>query len=95
MLASSAVRGTLAAIVMLAVLAVVGVLGVHRASTVVASTAVPIIQPDVWTIRAVGIQDAPDKGEEVADSAFLQSRSNGSKAIAFTESLITDMRMGD
>lgn len=80
---------------MLAVLAVVTVLRAHRAPAVVTRSAVPVIQPDVRAICAVGIEDAPDNGEEVTDSALFKSRSNGGAAVSLTESLIADVRMSD
>lgn len=52
------------------------------------------MQSNVWTFGAIGIQNAPDEGEEVTYSTFLNRRSNGSAAIPFTKLLTVDVRMG-
>jgi hypothetical protein len=89
----AAVRGTLIAIVMFAVLAVVTVLRAHRASAVIAGRTLPLVKGYVRAVRTVGIQDAPDNSEKVRDPAIFKSSSNRSMTIPFTELFTTNVRM--
>jgi len=43
----------------------VTILVIHNMPAVITGCAIPLIQPNVWTIRAVGIQDASYYGEKV------------------------------
>jgi hypothetical protein len=91
----AAVRGTLVAIVMFAVIAVVTVLRAHRPSTVIAGCTIPLVKGYVRTVRAVGMQDIPDNSEKITDSAFFKSSSNRSMAIPFTKFIAADMWVGN
>jgi hypothetical protein len=53
------------------------------------------VQGYVRAVRAVCIQDTPDDGEEVTDSAFLKSRSNCGRTFPFTELFTANMWMCD
>jgi hypothetical protein len=91
----AAVRRTLVAIFMLAVIAVVTVLRAHRASAVIAGRTIPVIKGYVRTVRAVGIQDALDNSEKITDPTFFKSSSNRSMAIPFTKFIAADVRVGN
>ena len=56
---------------------------------------VPIVEGDIWTIRIVGIEDAPDHREKISESTLLQGCCYRCRAIAFTEFLAAYMRMSN
>lgn len=78
-----------------AVAAVAGILAIHHIAAIAAGRAVPIGQRDVGTVRVVRRQDTADHGEKVREAALFQCRPYGRTAIAFTEHLVTDVRMRD
>jgi hypothetical protein len=51
----------------------------------VTSLAIPISERDVWTVRAVGIEDAPDHREKITKPAFFKCSLYGGTAIALAE----------
>jgi hypothetical protein len=91
----AAVRGTLVAIFMLAVLAVVAVLRAHRASAVIAGRTSPVVKGYERAFLVVGIQNVPDNSEKIIDSTFFKSRLNCAGAFPFTKFIAVDVRVGN
>jgi hypothetical protein len=71
----------------------VATLVIHNMPTVITSCAIPLIQANVGTVRAVRVQDASDKREEVTQPALLKGCPYCCGPFAFTESVVTYMRM--
>ena len=75
--------------------AVRAVVTAHGIPALVTGLAVPVRQRDVWTIRAVCIQDAPDHSEEITQPAFFKGSPYGGAPIALTEPFSIDMGMSN
>jgi len=93
--ASMAVSGTLAAVVVPADLAPADLVGRHHAPALVAGGAVPVVQRDVRRLGVVGHEDRPDEREHVAHAAGVEGRAYGRARVARTQPLLADVRVGD
>lgn len=60
-----------------------------------ASLSIPVSEWDVWTIRAIGIEDAPDDCEKVAQPAFFKGSLYRGAAIALAEPFPVHMGMSN
>jgi len=74
--------------------AVIAVFPVHYVSAFVAGLAIPLIQRHVRTIRAVGVEDAFHKHEEIAQSVLFQGSLYDSRPLAFAKYVVAYVRMG-
>jgi hypothetical protein len=84
----------LVAVTLIAESAPVAALAIRNVPALMTGCAIPVIQINVWAVRAVGVQDAPYYGEKIREPALFQGCLYGLGPFTFTELIVTYMRMG-